>query len=344
MSEILTSMVGRLFADHCSDAVVLRAEEGTWPEALWDACEAAGLALALIEAGEHSLGASAEEAFQVVRLAGRVAAPIPLPETMLANWLLGVCGLEPRPGPLVVVASPTLHLDASGTRLIGEAAAVPWGRRANVIACFERAGRTCMGWIGRDGFVVEQGANIAREPRDHLVFDVALSDITVTPLPPGIDAMQLRAAGAALRCGQMAGALERVTTMTVEYTGQRVQFGRSISKFQAVQQNVAVLASQTAAASCAADMAAEAFGNGIQLSAVAAAKTFCGEAAGLGAAIAHQVHGAMGFSQEYSLHLRTKRLWSWREEYGNEVEWSAWLGLGLLDQGADQLWAGIAAI
>ena len=209
-------MVSRLLADHCGDAVVLRAEEGVWPETLWRVCEDAGLQLALIEAGEHSLGVPVEDAFQVARLAGRFVAPIPLPETMLANWLLSICGLEPQPGPLVVVVSTALQLDPSGTRLTGAVPAVPWGHRAGVVACFERGGTASMVFLGRDGFAVHEGNNIAREPRDRLVFDANLSNARVAPLPADINLIKLRAAGAALRCSQMAGAMESIAAMTVE--------------------------------------------------------------------------------------------------------------------------------
>lgn len=344
MSEVLTSMVTRLLADHCSDAVALRAEEGVWPDALWRAIEDAGLPLALIANGEHSLGVPVEDAFQIVRLAGKFALPTPLPETMLANWLLTRCGLAPRQGPLVVVADPALRTDDSGTRLTGDVAAVPWGRLAGGVACFERAGVLHVAYVGGAGFAVHEGANIAREPRDRLAFDVDLHRVEAVPVPAGVDRLRLRAAGAALRCSQIAGALDSITAMTIDYTRQRVQFGRSISKFQAVQQNLAVLAGQTAAASAAADMAAEAFADGLRVSGMACAKTFAGEAAGVGAGIAHQMHGAMGFSREYALHLRTRRLWSWRDEYGSETEWSTWLGAALALRGADELWAEITVL
>ncbi len=63
-----------------------------------------------------------------------------------------------------------------------------------------------------------------------------------------------------------------------------------------------------------------------------------GEAAGNGAAIAHQVHGAMGFTYEHSLHQATRRLWSWREEFGNEAHWAELLGHMVAARGADALW------
>ena len=77
--------------------------------------------------------------------------------------------------------------------------------------------------------------------------------------------------------------------------------------------------------------------------AIAAAKLRTGEAAGNGAAIAHQVHGAMGFTQEYPLHYATRRLWSWRDEFGNESYWAERLGAMLLARGGDALWLDLTA-
>jgi len=71
---------------------------------------------------------------------------------------------------------------------------------------------------------------------------------------------------------------------------------------------------------------------------VAIAKLRVGEAAGSGAAIAHQVHGAMGFTYEHSLHHATRRLWAWREEFGNETHWATVLGRMVAARGADALW------
>jgi alkylation response protein AidB-like acyl-CoA dehydrogenase len=59
---------------------------------------------------------------------------------------------------------------------------------------------------------------------------------------------------------------------------------------------------------------------------VAAAKIRTGEAAGRGAEIAHQVLGAIGFTDEHPLHLFTRLLWRWRDEFGTETEWAEVLG------------------
>ena len=144
----------------------------------------------------------------------------------------------------------------------------------------------------------------------------------------------------------MAGALHTVAAMTTQYAEERKQFGRAIGRFQAIQQTLAVLAGQTASAGVAADIAADAvasWGEGLA-PAVAAAKIRCGEAAGAGAAIAHQVHGAIGFTQEHRLHHLTRRLWAWRDEFGREAEWAQLLGEHLAAAGAAGLWRAIAAV
>jgi acyl-CoA dehydrogenase len=131
--------------------------------------------------------------------------------------------------------------------------------------------------------------------------------------------------------------------MTAEYARDRVQFGRPIAKFQAVQQNMAVLAGQTAAAVAAADIAAEAMADGFPILPIAAGKARAGEAAGIGASIAHQIHGAIGFTFEHNLHFLTRRLWSWRDEFGKDAEWNRLIGRHMAQAGADQLWAEITA-
>jgi alkylation response protein AidB-like acyl-CoA dehydrogenase len=183
------------------------------------------------------------------------------------------------------------------------------------------------------------GTNLAGEPRDEIRCEVALAPAAGARLPAGVDATLLYRLGALCRAAQIAGALEGTMAMAVQYAGNRVQFGRPIGKFQAIQQQLAILAEAVAAADVAVSSAiALAAGGGDLLLAVAVAKIRAGEAAGKVGEIAHQVHGAIGFTHEHSLHHLTRRLWSWRDEFGIESDWSIALGRVVAACGPDAVW------
>ena len=332
-------MTERLLREQCTDAVLLRADAGEWCGDLWDALDGFGLPLAMVSEVSGGLGMTPAEALRIAALAGRTALPLPMPETMLSNWLLDLAGLAPAEGPAVIVPEGlSLVREGSSWRLVGTAAKVPWGRCATVVAVIGpqvvRADRT--------GALVRQAANIANEPRDTLRFDEPVPAGAVAALPGGVDPLTLLAA---LRCAQMAGAMDRISDLTMDYALQRQQFGKPLAGFQAIQQSLALLIEQVAAGQVAADMACEAVASlPMRSLAVAAGKVRIGEAAGNVAAIAHQIHGAIGFSHEYRLHHLTRRLWAWREEYGNEAHWARRLGTAMAAAGPDGLWPAITAI
>jgi acyl-CoA dehydrogenase len=145
-----------------------------------------------------------------------------------------------------------------------------------------------------------------------------------------------------MRTLMMAGAANRVMDIAVAYAREHKQFGRPISAFQAVQQNLAVIGGQTAVCRASADMAAQGIFRTEGVSAIAMAKARAGEAASDAAHLGHQVHGAIGFTDEYDLHLYTKRIWAWREEFGNEAEWSELVGGVVLEDAAGP-WAFITS-
>jgi alkylation response protein AidB-like acyl-CoA dehydrogenase len=338
--DLLRETATRLFQDLCQPEALRAAEGGNWPAALWRAVEDAGLPKALVPESAGGSGVDFADAMVIVHAAGRYALPLPLPETMLGAWLLARAGLPVPDGPVTVAYGDGVSLNRNerGCHPRGHAPRVPWAREHTTIVAMDDAGRVAI--VPREDCAIEPGENVAREPRD----TIKLGGRTDATGDARLGRLQLRAVGAAMRAQQIAGALERVTEMTTQYAMDRTQFGRPIGKFQAVQQNLAVLAGQTAAAVAAADMAAEAVDENIQLLAIAAAKARCGEAAGIGASIAHQVHGAIGFTREHSLHLLTKRLWSWRDEFGNETEWNQFTGRHMATLGAARYWAEITAV
>ena len=348
-TRMLLESMNRLFEDHCTKQVADAAETGVFAQSLWDQVAESGVPLAALP--ESAGGADAEwsDLYAVLRVAARFSAPIPLAETMLAGWAAASCGLETSDGPMTVgpvrtADSLTLTRDGNGWRLSGAATRLPYASYAvrTVLIADGPDGEMVVALEGSGGGDLVKGKNIANEARDTLTFnDVRLSSDQAAPVKGGVSRGALYRRGALARATMMSGALEKAMDLAVTYAQERQQFGRPISKFQAVQQNLAVLAGQTAAAVAAANLGIEA------LSAanpdreeflIAVAKPRVGEAATLACEIAHQVHGAIGFTKEYALQLSTRRLWSWREEFGGDPEWAAKVGAYACRRGADALW------
>ncbi len=307
--------------------------EDDWSAGLWAAVAEAGYPLALLDEDDGGFGLDANEVLPIAGIAARHAAPIPLAETMVANWLLAKAGLP------VVEAGPAAILYAPG-------AGIPWGRNLSVLVHARPADDGLdIARIDAGGLNWSRRQNIAGEPRDRLPGDLPAGDTVRVALDPGLP----RALMAMMRVQQIAGAMDAVLAMSVRYATERVQFGRAIGKFQVIQQYLAVMAGEAAAASAAATMAAGAFAlaqdDPRKFGLLAgAAKLRAGEAAGKVAELAHQVHGAIGFSQEYDLHRLTRRLWSWRDDDGRETDWARLLGQSLPAGPDTRLWSQVTEL
>ncbi len=279
-------------------------------EAVWPQLEEAEFGSLLLSEASGGFGGDFGDLAAVMRLAGLHALAAPLGENILARWLLNRAGVDCD--GLVLLASST---DAP----------VPWGRHA-AAAIVETEGRLVLA-RGR----LHEGQSPVGEPRDTIEFDMASAQTL------GLHAHPL-ALMAFLRVCQTAGALDGATALAIDYCSQRQQFGRPLSKFQAVQQSIALLASEAAAVNCAAEGAAQALDRGDAGLEIAAAKLRANIAIKTGCALAHQVHGAIGFTREYPLHELTRRMMGWRSEGGNDAFWSARIGQQAIGWGGAGLW------
>jgi acyl-CoA dehydrogenase len=341
--DMLASAAKRLFEENFTDSAIRDAKKGVWLSDVWKSVDESGYPLALVAEEHGGFGLEQPEALNLVRIGAQYAAPLPLSETMLANYVLTGAGLVAAAGPATIApvrAEDTLRLlrEQGHWKLNGVAHAVPWARHASSIAAYaEYAGDVFVLRVPASKCAITNGVNMAGQPRDRVEFNTVLSGELVSPPIDRGARTRLVALGAALRVLEMTGALDRVLQMTTEYANGRIQFGKPIGRYQAVQHLLAVLATQVAASGAAADIAAASFQEASML-AIASAKLRVGEAAGICAAIAHQVHGAMGYTNEHRLNLFSKRLWSWRDEFGSEAAWARYLGRYAIAAGADALW------
>ena len=344
----------RVFRDFAEpQALALDPDGGAWRSALWSALEETGLATAWVPEEAGGAGASVGEGFEVLHAAGRYAAATPLADTLVAGHLLARAGLDVPAGMLAaapVRARDSIELRADGT-LSGRAGRVPFAREAGHVAVLVRPGGNGDGEhrvavVERTACSIAEGSSLAGDPLDRLAFD-GVRPVALGDRPVAVD--ELRMFGAASRAALIAGALQAILDLSVDYARERVAFERPIAKFQAVQQELARLAGEVAAANSAANSAAWALesqdpASDAVLVEVASAKVRAGEAAHAGALIAHQVHGALGYSREHVLHRYTHRLWAWRDEYGDESEWALRLGEHFTRLGADRMWPALTAI
>jgi len=375
LRTILADTCSRLFTAQVTPQLQESAEKGTWPEALWRQVEENGLTLPQVPESRGGAGGSWSDAHVVLTTAGRHAVPLPIAETMMGGWLLAQRGLDVPMGPITLAPTSlhtrlTLIRNGKGWRLEGSAPRVPWGRQAeHVVVAAEDEGRPMIALIARGAASVEEDVNLALEPRDTLTWRGA----PVVAASPGPSADRLWQLGALARAAQMAGGLEYLLAQSVKYVTERSQFGRTLASFQAIQHQLALLAGHTAAAGMAAQHAfatMDARGTAnlgeaaferdeeelvpeltelregdrvrivepLERARPVEGELRVGEAAGLGAGIAHQSHGAIGFTYEHSLHFVTRRLWSWRAEFGGESHWSLELGREVAARGAEALW------
>jgi acyl-CoA dehydrogenase len=185
----------------------------------------------------------------------------------------------------------------------------------------------------RDAEIARSHRNIAGEPRADLKFAGAKAAIARWP-----GARDLLHLGALARTCQIAGALDTILAMTIEHAKTRQQFGRAIGNFQAIQQQLAVFASETAAVGAAAASACGAVDRGKGEFEIASAKLRANRAVDIATSVAHQIHGAIGITQEHALHRYTQRLWAWKSECGNDRFWAEKLGGEIAAHGADAFW------
>jgi acyl-CoA dehydrogenase len=343
--KILDESISRLFADTVTRELLTRVEAEPWDAQLWSAAVDLGLPQVLVSEARDGMGGGWLEAFVVARACGRHAVPLPVVEQMLAGYLCdradlsmpeGVAGLLPE-------ILPASSLGADGVR--AHVRRVPWGRQADWYLGLTDTAELVL--IGRDKIRVDAETNLAREPRDTVIFEGTSVLGRGRPLLP---ADGIRWLGALLRSAQIAGAAAAVLEMSVRYTSDREQFGRKLSQFQAIQHHLAELAGQLSSvdtivtAACLALEQRGMQGDGRHAAfEIAAAKCRASEAVEPLTRLSHQVHGAIGFTYEYDLQFLTRRLWSWRAEFGAHGEWGEYLGRVAANQGGDQIWAWLTA-
>ncbi|MCW2652790.1 MAG: acyl-CoA dehydrogenase [Mycobacterium sp.] len=297
-------------------------------DGLWHDLEATGLARLT---STPDLGAGPAELATVLRGLAHHAGAVPLAETdLLAAWLAQKAGLQlPEAGPLTVAIADAVSTD---DRVSGTAIDVPWTQASAAVLLAACA--TDGVYVGiLDDARVDEGHNLAGEPRDRVTFDVPIDRLHHLD---GSIASELMCRGAWARCCQLVGALDAAAELTVSHTRERVQFGRPLSAFQAVQHALTAMAGDIERARATATHAVAAaadygFSAPQAQYTITVAKVVLGQVVGPVTTIAHQLHGAIGVTAEHPLWLTTLRAQSWIDEFGSTTHYAKELGRIALD-------------
>jgi acyl-CoA dehydrogenase len=340
----LSEVVDGLWTRHGGSEVLAAAEQGSWPTPLWNGLADAELPWVSVPERAGGAGGTLADGCAVWRSAGRTACPLPVGETALAGWLLAAAGLTvPRVPLSVFPTAGTLRIE--GKTLSGRADRVPWATEvAGLVGLVPGADGLSVVLVPAQAATVRRSHNLAGEPRDEVeVTGLTLDGSQLAAAPDWLSTEAFLQRGALLRAQQMAGAMSAAVARTVAYTSERSQFGRPIGRFQAVAHLAVQAAAEATMAGMAAAVAAVALGDRSTADEVAAAKVVAGEAVDVVTACCHQVHGAIGMTKEYSLQHWSRRLWSWRDEFGSTAYWRRQVGATMLRAGVDGLWPALTA-
>lgn len=322
MDSIFGDAAERLFAQTCTPAMIRQAEQGQAPTQAWQACEAAGFADALVPESRGGAGLALADTLPLATAAGRHLCPYPFVDTLLARAWLARAGHAPAAGSIAL--APHGWQVSAG---LATGANVPWIRSADAVLA--RLGEQVWLLPARAATIEPSGVHGSLDAPARWSLDDG-ERIDAAPALPGLD--ELAAAACA---GLIAGAMDRVLAMTLDYANQRQQFGKPIGRFQAVQQQISVMAEQVWAARMAAQLAFQGRDGLPQPLLAALGKARASLAVARVADIAHAVHGAIGVTEEYDLQLYTRRLREWRLAAGSESHWHARIGAHALADGGD---------
>ncbi len=327
----------RLFDDFLSWENLKLYEKQVWPEDLWTEFSNLGFTNIFSSDDQNGINAKWTDAQIILKASGYHGAPLPVGESLASNWFASRNGMILPDGHWAITNGP-IKIDEKLNKVEFERLDVAWGRYAKQLLHVDERRITLIELDNQ--LSIEKLSNLANEPRDKItgtgkVIESVETNLTKNPL---------HWIGSLIRSCQIAGGAGQTLDLSLKYSKDREQFGRPISKFQTIQNYLADLAGLSAsldAISIAAANDLDLYGlseNSQARITLAAAKCRSSEGVEKVTRLSHQVHGAIGFTYEYGLHFYTKRLWSWRDEYGSAVEWGSFLGDIALKNNSDNIW------
>ena len=320
--SVLYDSFERLLGDVSTPDAVRQTEADPSSHSIWQQLADSGFTEAMVSEAAEGAGLSLAEAFRLFFVCGRQALPAPLAHTMVVKAILKANGIDVPDGPITI---STLPVNNSDDAL--ECRSVPFGKVAQwILVPYGGAVDGSKDVLLSVARAQRSDAGVHGSLQAHFLWSRPFGNSLV--IEAGAPWLEL---AAAVTAAKMAGAMDTILNMTVRYAGDRTQFGRPIGKFQAVQQQLAVLAELATASRISAEAGCrEESPHKSNLLAAAVAKARASEAARTVVSIAHAVHAAMGITAEYDLQIFTRRLIEWSNDYGSAGYWNRRVGDAVL--------------
>lgn len=322
--DMLTEALERLFREKATPAMIRAVETGDTGSELWTEIAESGFLDMLLPEEKGGAEVSLSDAFGAFMLAGRHALPFPFVQTVMARGWLDALGYEAPEGAIAIAGPETRRTDDG----VLSAQGVAFGKVADwVLAGFADS------WVLLPVAAAQiQGDEAYGSQSADFSWNALPEAALVIPVPADSACSPAQLAAASL-APLLAGAASQALDMTLTHVAERQQFGRAIAQFQAVQNQISVMAERVWAMRMAARLALQASGAVPTPRLVAIGKARCSEAAVTVADTAHALHGAIGITEEYDLQLYTRRLREWRRAGGTEALWARNLGREVIGSG-----------
>ncbi|MEA1852140.1 acyl-CoA dehydrogenase family protein [Cytobacillus sp. FSL W7-1323] len=328
IKEYIYDSASKFLKKQSTQDLLEKGQKGLFDDELWASLNDMGLTGVNIPEAYGGVGGDYEDGFTVIRLVGQYPIPLPLPETLISKWILSQYEMKiTHDQPLSFHFNEQNPLEVrkhNGNYILsGEALNVPWGRVAKeIVALAKCQNEWMMVLLPVNESKIHEQVNLAGEPRDSLIFhDIHIGDSAIKIIEDCESKKIVEQLYALAKAAMLAGISERVVQECLSYASERKQFGKNLYRFQAVQQHISLLVGETAACLAAVNNAVEMLQGSYDSLSIMLTKIKVSAVAGDIAMTAHQLHGAIGMTYEHTLHHLTKRLWSWRDEAGNERYW-----------------------
>lgn len=333
MTELVDELTG-VIGSLASNGV--RPREGGLPD-VWETIVELGLLHIGIAEERGGSGGELEDLLVVCTELARKGITTPFAEASTAAWVSQ--RVEGERGDFETILVSPGSLTFENGCVSGEIKHVPWAPSARGVVLLTEESDPVLVDLRSDAVLADAGGDIAGIPGSRIVF----TNATFRRIPDAPSGDEIRLRLGILRASELIGVAQGAFDLTREYVSTREQFDAPLLNVPAVASSLALMSTYIEQALAARSRALACLGGPMAnpeagRTAGAIARVMASTMASAVAGRAHQLHGAMGVTDEYPLHHFTRKLWTLRDRDESEFDSIEYLGNRALACGEAALW------